>query len=650
MSEQRASPLTVSVYNPSSLKKGDLIRGFVARQGLLEQLLEDLRREGRDGTPQHQLIIGQRGLGKTTLLQRLAYAVEDNAELGGVWMPLVFPEEQYNVASLGDFWLNCADALSDALDRRGDSAASEALDERVQRVPRKGDRRAAEALRILLQESERIDRRLLLLVDNADIILDRLTREQEWEFRRVLSEERRIHIVGASSRFLEAIYEHGRAFYDFFQVHELKGLDESEMFSVLGHLAAESQNAGVQEVLRTRQARMRALHRLTGGNPRTVVLLFRVLAEAPDADVQRDIEQLLDLYTPLYKARFEDLPPQAQQVVDAMAIHWDPVTAAELTELVRPLPVSQVSAQLKRLEDFGVVEKTPWFGEKKAAFQIAERFFNIWYLMRTSRRNRRRLIWLVKFLEAWFDQEELSERARGFLKCDPESMGQERFADLALAYAQAVADKYLRSHLQWAALDAAVKSRFGLDLGNDELFWSDGRQTEDALRALGSEPDFEENEILWLNLVLVLWARDRNAEAKQACQRLARLDPQMCFALVVKLAEMAFDRAPNDPELQSNLAMALIAADKWDKSKPILETLASGESASVSPALLQIILLTGHVGDAIEIFERTGAHERWRPAYEALKAVQAGTPDYLRRVAPEVREVAMEILREIDPG
>jgi hypothetical protein len=58
---------------------------------------------------------------------------------------------------------------------------------------------------------------------------------------------------------------------------------------------------------------------------------------------------------------------------------------------------------------------------------------------------------------------------------------------------------------------------------------------------------------------------------------------------------------------------------------------------------------TGHVDDAIAIPDRTGANERWRPLYEALKAARAGTPDYLRTVAPEVRMVATEILRELDP-
>jgi Flp pilus assembly protein TadD len=457
MSEPKSgSPFTVAIYNPALLKKEDLIRGFVARQPLLDRLLDDLRREQPGSTPQHQLIIGQRGFGKTTLLRRLAFGIEDDAGLAATWMPLVFPEEQYNVAGLADFWLNCVDALSDALDRTGNRAASQALDSRVERVSAAGAERSAAALNLLLEEADRLGRRFLLLVDNIDIVLDRLKKDEDWEFRRVIGEERRLHFVGSSSRVLEALYEHGRAFYDFFQIHELKGFDEKETFSTLCQLAEQAGNAEVARLVREQPGRIKALRVLTGGNPRTLVLLFKVLAQGPEGDVQRDIEQLLDEYTALYKARFEELAPQAQQLVDAMAIHWDPLTAADLTELLSPLSVNHVSAQLKRLEDFGVVEKTPWFGEKKNAFQIAERFFNIWYLMRASRRVRRRLLWLVKFLEAWFDREELNARARAFLDRDPQTMGQERYAEMAMAYSQAVPDRHLRRSLESAGLHAVL--------------------------------------------------------------------------------------------------------------------------------------------------------------------------------------------------
>jgi len=52
----------------------------------------------------------------------------------------------------------------------------------------------------------------------------------------------------------------------------------------------------------------------------------------------------------------------------------------------------------------------------------------------------------------------------------------------------------------------------------------------------------------------------------------------------------------------------------------------------------------------IEILERTGASQRSRPLYEALRAVREQTPDYLRKVAPEVRAAALEILRGLAPN
>ncbi len=405
-------PLMLAVYNPDLLNKEDLIRGFVARKKLLERLIDDVRSATRQNTaPQSYLILGQRGLGKTTLLRRLAYAVEDDPGLGAAWVPLVFPEEQYNIATLSDFWLNCVDALGDAIERSGDPAAYRALDARVESMPRAEPERRRQALELLLAEADRLGKRLMLLIDNIDIVFDRLGDQDDWELRRILSSEPRLLLIGASSRALEAVYDYGRPFYEFFQPYELKGLDEAETFELLQALAAQTGQSAVADLLNRHPARVRTLRLLTGGNPRTLVVLFRILAQAPDGEVDRDLEQLLDLHTPLYKARFEELSTQAQQVVDAMAIHWDPLTAALLAEAAR-LPVNQVSSLLQRLEDSGVVEKTDWYGEKKTAYQIAERFFNIWYLMRASRRVRRKLIWLVKFLEIWFDQEELRARAQ----------------------------------------------------------------------------------------------------------------------------------------------------------------------------------------------------------------------------------------------
>ena len=447
------------LYNPQNIPESEFLRGFVVRQQLLRQLLDDLRRAGPMGASQHHLLLGQRGLGKTTLLRRLALAIRDDQGLSSVWQPLSFPEEQYNVAGLKDFWLNCADALSEAFDQAGRASEAAALDRTVDQLSVQAA--PSEALAILRAESERIGRRLVLLVDNLDLILDRLGPKEEWALRTALSEAKYLTVIGASSRTLEAFYSYDRAFYDFFQVHELKGLDDDEAFALLQQMAEQAKSDRVQKLLVDNPGRVRALRLLTGGNPRTMALLFRVLEkedgrEHSDGETMQDLEQLLDLYTPLYKARFEDLSDLGQRVVDAMAIHWDPITAGDLAERMA-LKVNLVSAQLDRLVSSGVLEKVPWFGEKKTGFQLAERFFNIWYLMRASRRVRKGLVWYVKFLETFFREDELRARAEKHL-CDNEGAQRdpERYAALSLAYAQAFFDDRLAQRLEHAGLRAAM--------------------------------------------------------------------------------------------------------------------------------------------------------------------------------------------------
>ena len=46
-------------------------------------------------------------------------------------------------------------------------------------------------------------------------------------------------------------------------------------------------------------------------------------------------------------------------------------------------------------------------------YQLSERFFNIWYLMRLAPRySKRKVIWLVRFLDSWYEKETLAQRAK----------------------------------------------------------------------------------------------------------------------------------------------------------------------------------------------------------------------------------------------
>jgi tetratricopeptide (TPR) repeat protein len=440
----------VAVYNPDLLAKHELVSLFVARRPLLDRLVRDLHDE-TSGVAQHHLIVGRRGMGKTTLLRRLRYAIEDDPSLDARFVALVFPEEQYNVASLSDFWLNCVDALADALESRGRREAA-AIDEQIAEIAaivNETERRAS-ALSLLLGIADRIARRLVLLVDNLDLVFARFAQD-DWTLREILSREPRLLLIGATSQALESSFRYDQAFYDFFRIHQLDGLDEKQTFEVMRHMAEITKQSGVLEVIEHDPGRIQTLRLLSGGNPRTLVLLFNLLSQGTEGDARSDLERLLDQITPLYKHRFEELPAQAQRVVDGLALGWDPMTARDLADRLR-LDINQTSAQLNRLVKQGTVEKTRLPGTARTGFQISERFFNIWYLMRASRRMRRRLIFLVKFLELFFPKPALQAQAQRRLR----AMESSRDADYGFALAQVTDDAGLRHALETHSLRAAL--------------------------------------------------------------------------------------------------------------------------------------------------------------------------------------------------
>lgn len=166
-------------------------------------------------------------------------------------------------------------------------------------------------------------------------------------------------------------------------------------------LTERSGSARVAEVLEREPGRFKALLLLSGGTPRTLMMLHGILTEGSTTRAEEDLEAMLDQVTPYYKARFDDLSPQSQQVVDAVALHWHPITAVECDQKIR-IGVNATSALLNRLTKQGVLSKQAGSTSSKLTFQIRERFFNIWYLMCASRRLRRRLTWLVGFLQSFY--------------------------------------------------------------------------------------------------------------------------------------------------------------------------------------------------------------------------------------------------------
>jgi tetratricopeptide (TPR) repeat protein len=551
--ENMGKLLNLAVYNPAILSDEDFIAGFVAREDLLTRLVERLRETSAARSAKHFLILGQRGMGKTSLLRRLALSVQDDPAMRNSLLPLTFREEQYNIHNLNIFWCNCLDALGDWFEKNGEVEKAAEIDRDVAKLIQAGDDpEGNNALEIFIGCTKREKRRALLLIDNIDLVLDAISQYQ-WNLRRALQIPNGMIVVGASAGYTEATADKDAAFYDFFQVVVLEKLNESELMVCLRRLAKLRGDDG-QKALKAIDAdsgRIRTLYNLTGGNPRTLTLLYLLLELDADGDVLSDLDRLLDQSTALYKARVEDLAPQSRVVLDAVALSWDPATAADIAEITN-IGITAVSAQLDRLQKNGIIEKTSISSTPRAAFQLSERFFNIWYLMRHgARRQRNRLRWLTCFLKESYSPQQLVERARNLLlKTSEHSIERGHYY---LAISNALEDKGWRYLLAQEARKEmelyAGKNGLSLDdiVDPDDLpipitvddWMNQGHLLKDHLkryekaehayrRAIELDP---QNAWTWDYLGTLLYEKmGRINEGESALRKAIELDPQLAWA------------------------------------------------------------------------------------------------------------------------
>ena len=386
------------LYNPAQLTPRELKESFVAREETLAEMLRDIGGQMPGRPCQHMMLIGPRGMGKTTLGLRFLYAVSDNTNLAAQWQPVAFHEESYGIDNLAEFWLSALQHLTRATgdSRWADRAESLAEDE--------GDtqRLAAYALAALLDFSEASGKRLILFVENLDAVFGQLRSEREIHaLRASLIERPEILLLGSANAVFEAIRSHGEPFYEFFRLFTLEGLGEADTRRMLEAVADSEGKPEIPGSLDREQGRLETIRRLTGGNPRLLVLSCRMLIESPLGSAIEDLEQLIDEQTPYFKARIEDLPVQARKVFHCLSEGWKPMLAKEVAGAAK-LSSSHASAQLKQLLEKGYAREVRLPGAKRARYEVSDRFYNIYYLLRFSRTGRDRLERLVAFLHDLF--------------------------------------------------------------------------------------------------------------------------------------------------------------------------------------------------------------------------------------------------------
>ena len=387
---------TARKYNPGFLSDDELMASFCVRIHEFASVVEMLREcTGRSNT--HQIVIGPRGSGKTSLLLRVAVEIHREPDLQASFFPVVFAEESYEVATAGEFWLECLAHLAAQAPREEGDPDLHRTFEDLRRI--RDDRTLGDRCLGALQDfSDLKGKRLVLLVENLNMMFrDMSDPDAGWRLRKVLQTEPRIILLASATSRFDEIADPKHALYEQLRILPLRPLDTNECAvlweTVSGRLPPPET--------------IRSLEILTGGSPRLITIVARFGAELSFRKLMASLLDLIDDHTEYFKSHLESLAAQERRVYLALAALWKPATTREIADYART-DTSKCSAQLTRLVERGIVQ-TAGGSARRKQYYLTERLYNIYYLLRRSRRSDRLVEALIRFMESYYSPSELKD-------------------------------------------------------------------------------------------------------------------------------------------------------------------------------------------------------------------------------------------------
>lgn len=654
-------------YTPDEMSEKDFLARFVVRNEIFEELFSEIKNANFDITNQHYILVGQRGQGKTTLLRKLQIEVQKDEELTKFLLPVKFAEEQYQIRSLCRLWEEVADYLQTIYEDEFETI----LDDMEQYFDENDyDLRCFSYLESALKTK---NKKLLLLIDNIDELLGKLKPKEQQHLREILLSSSSFIIVGGSTKMFEQQYDYSKPFYQFFKIIKVQGLNYEESIELLRAIGKDEQKKRIEKVIQETPERIETLRRLTGGVPRTMIMLFDIFTDE-DGNAFEDLLKVLDDVTPLYKHRMDDLPPPLQDIVNAIALNWDGMFTKDIAKKTR-LTSKEVSAQLKQLEKYQLVEAE--FSGKNKIYKIQERFFNIWYLMRYGRKkDRHKVEWLVKFLLSWFTHGELESRANKFIGSLKNGKIPESYA-----YHMCEALSYAGLEMETEAIMKQDVKKYLSEMNSklaDELSQSDAEILQQALELYKKEKIDEAIKLLItsgktskhiLMAIGLLYSEQKEyAKAKEYYLKAIESEDNdslnslswLYFEQAIKPDEslaLAYKSYMNSQNIYNThtLALSLLWNEEFSKSYEkfleFLEYEGSLEMENDVILYLNLLLVKGQFYKAKEFFEmeKYQLKDRYKPIWYALmKLMEKEFPDEIKKMGSELSESVDEVLQEVE--
>ncbi len=619
-------------YTPGLADPEVLRKTIVGREEQLKTIDRILKNASSGRSLSHALLIGPRGIGKTHLLRIVYHTVRGDIDLqplgryGDHFVPVIFPEEEY-INSLEKFLARAVKYLGNEM-APGIQPVSGSFGQSA------GEVRREHLIAFFKDYKRKFSKIILLLIDNADDIIEGFTEEDQAALRDLLMTSDSVFFIGTAPTLFDAVVDHERPLYNFFELIWLKEISFFDMGALLQKFAEIEGKQELLSAFQKSEAKLRAIHSLSGGNPRLILSLYQIMAEGNITGVEGTFIRLIDDFSPLFREKMKDLSRQQREIIDVMAQATQLLTPTEIAASCN-MPVNVVNAQIKRMEKAGYVKKVDTGRGKKAIYEIREKLFCLWRQMRVEA-GRKRLGFIVKFYEIWYSKEDLEEQLNKITSDLTTVLSREEPA------IQAYKDKlwYIAEALGKPEISARVEADLSYFKGDYDL------SVKSLLKYLNVQ---QHDEGAWNNLGIAYGRLERYEDAISAYKKALEIKPDKheawnnlgsTFAKLKKYDEAieayvkAMEINPEDPDAWQNLcAVHLISFGK--------DTLAKRGNFD-STKLRQALECLPHIKERKEIYETFGAISRFllkKKKIEGIKGIlteveRTGHEDLLEFLTP----------------
>ena len=339
------------------------------------------------------------------LLARVAAELRTVPELRGALLPVRFMEDNQEVFDIGDFWLEALVYLAAECREQhpGLSREIKATHADLANRPTRDDI-AGHARAALLDAADRLERRLVLMVENLQDLFDDVDENFGWQLRESLQTDPEIMLLGTATSRFEALDDAREPFFELFRILPLRHLTTAECVRLWHAITGEQRG----------EREMRPLEILTGGSPRLLVIVAEFARHRTVPKLLEELVGLVDDHSEYFRGNLNSLPKTERRVYVALADLWTPSSTREVANRGR-MGVRKTSALLGRLVRRGAVKVDGDGGSR--LYSVAEPLHCIYYKMRRWRDEAAVVRGLIRFMVAFYGPDETT-RILGTLMAD----------------------------------------------------------------------------------------------------------------------------------------------------------------------------------------------------------------------------------------